>query len=114
MVTGAVFLACALFSLFFSASSYAHSVFVFAYPQGDEICTESYFSKEVRVRQSTIHMLDASGKELAQGTTDDNGNYCFKAPPGDGDLTFVVDAGVGHKGEFIYRTSERNAPGSGS
>lgn len=78
----------------------AHSVFVFAWVDGDRICTESYFSKKSKVRGGTIKMLNAQGKELQNGITDENGIFCFSPPQEAADLTFVIEAGEGHRGEF--------------
>ncbi|MDR2459409.1 MAG: hypothetical protein LBE38_01300 [Deltaproteobacteria bacterium] len=98
------------FSLACPQGASAHAVYVFAYSNGDEICTESYFTKKSRVRQGIIHMLNEEGQELDRGTTDDNGDYCFKAPASPGALKFVIEAGEGHRGEFILASQDRAEP----
>jgi nickel transport protein len=85
----------------------AHAVYIFAYSNGDEICTDSYFSKKNRVIAGKISMLDADGKVLAEGITANDGSYCFPAPPGEGKLNFVVLAGEGHRAEFTLEASDR-------
>jgi nickel transport protein len=102
-----------LFLVFFlgltlrAGNAEAHAVYIFAYANGDQICTDSYFSKKSRVIAGEVTMSDASGKVLEKGTTANDGSYCFKAPPGEGDLSFVVLAGEGHRGEFTLRAADR-------
>jgi nickel transport protein len=87
----------------------AHAVYVFAYADGDEICTESYFTRKNRVQGGRIVMQDASGTEIESAVTGSDGNHCFRAPPGEGDLKFVVLAGEGHRGEFTLPAADRPA-----
>ncbi|MDR1039669.1 MAG: hypothetical protein LBR80_05770 [Deltaproteobacteria bacterium] len=89
------------------APAIAHAVYVFAYADGDEICTESYFTRKNRVTGGRIVMQDASGNEIESASTGDDGNHCFSAPPGEGDLIFVVLAGEGHRGEFSFPAADR-------
>ncbi|MDR1312910.1 MAG: hypothetical protein LBQ12_04245 [Deltaproteobacteria bacterium] len=85
---------------------------MFAYANGDEICTESYFTRKNRVVDGRIAMQDASGTEIGSASTGADGNRCFPAPPGEGDLKFVVLAGEGHRGEFTLPAADR--PGAPS
>ncbi|MDR2368201.1 MAG: hypothetical protein LBF58_08865 [Deltaproteobacteria bacterium] len=89
-----------------AATAQAHAVFIFAWPQGDGICTQSYFSGKSPVRQGTVSISDASGKVLDSAKTDDKGDVCFNRPRTDSDLTFVVEAGEGHRAEFKLRASD--------
>ncbi|MDR0621361.1 MAG: hypothetical protein LBJ61_05745, partial [Deltaproteobacteria bacterium] len=84
----------------------AHAVFIFAWPQGDQICTQSYFSKKSPVRQGTVSILDQSGAVLDTAKTDDKGDVCFNRPQTTSDLTFVVEAGEGHRAEFKLREAD--------
>ncbi|MDR1081262.1 MAG: hypothetical protein LBQ79_09970, partial [Deltaproteobacteria bacterium] len=88
----------------------AHAVYVFAYPDGDQICTESYFTRRNRVTGGRITMQDQSGTEIESASTGSDGNRCFSAPPGEGDLKFVVLAGEGHRGEFTLPAADRPRP----
>jgi nickel transport protein len=105
--------ACALAAACASRAE-AHGVYVFAYASGDEICTESYFTRKDRVIGGKISMSDASGNELASASTGEDGNHCFKAPQGEGDLTFIVLAGEGHRGEFTFPAADRPRPAAAS
>ncbi|MDR2338560.1 MAG: hypothetical protein LBF40_00240 [Deltaproteobacteria bacterium] len=100
---------------FFAGDALAHEVYLFAYDKGSQICSESYFSADTKVRGGKVTVKDAAGKDIANGVTDDSGNYCFNAPKDvKGDLHFSLDAGEGHFGAFILRADQRApwAPGS--
>ncbi|MDR2199599.1 MAG: hypothetical protein LBR53_09135 [Deltaproteobacteria bacterium] len=86
----------------------AHAVYTFAYAEGDQICTMSYFSSQKdRVRNGEISM-HASDKTLIESArTDSEGNHCFDSPAEPGDLYFVIEAGQGHRAEFKLPAAER-------
>ncbi|MDR2405640.1 MAG: hypothetical protein LBE27_04650 [Deltaproteobacteria bacterium] len=88
----------------------AHAVYIFAYPNGDEVCTESYFTKKDRVKNGTISMFYADGTLIQSAKTDTDGNYCFPLPKVKGDLLFVIEAGEGHRGEFKLREEDLPSP----
>ncbi|MDR1677512.1 MAG: hypothetical protein LBS44_03880 [Deltaproteobacteria bacterium] len=98
-----IFVTVTVFFLAFIAEAKAHSVFIFAWPQGDEICTDSYFSKKSPVKGGTVTISDAAGKILDSAKTDSKGSVCFKRPQTNSDLTFVVMAGEGHRADFLLR-----------
>jgi nickel transport protein len=86
----------------------AHRVLVFAYAEGDTIHTESKFVPDTPVRQGKVLVLDAkTGKELLTGQTDDKGKFSFKIPAAAAaekmDLKIVVDAAMGHRGEWLLK-----------
>ncbi|MDR2302376.1 MAG: hypothetical protein LBF38_10095 [Deltaproteobacteria bacterium] len=84
----------------------AHAVFIFAWGEGDQICTNSYFSGKSPVRQGTVLIQDSAGKQLDSAKTDDKGDVCFNRPQTTSDLTFVVEAGEGHRAEFKLRAED--------
>lgn len=86
--------------------SLAHSVYIFAWADGPQICTESYFTQKSKVRGGEVRMLDASGNVLASGLTGEDGLYCFSLPEKVQPLVFSVQAGPGHKGSFTLEESE--------
>lgn len=86
---------------FCPASGLAHAVYIFAWPEADRICSESYFSKKNKVRGGTVEVYNAHGTLLASGTSDEAGGLCFAGLQNSGDLLFVVKAGQGHRGEFL-------------
>jgi nickel transport protein len=89
--------------LLFAEQALAHSVHIFAWADGERICSESYFSKTSRVRDGEAVMADAAGLVLARTRTDATGLACFPLPEKAQDLTFYVLAGPGHRGEFSLR-----------
>ncbi len=85
--------------LFFAPEARAHRVYLFAWEEGAQVCSESYFSKNAKIQDAPVEVLDAEGKILASGRTDAKGLFCFPRP-GDAALSIVVDAGQGHRGEY--------------
>ncbi len=105
----ALFLAAGLWGLLIALSAgtaQAHGVFIFAWPEGDRICTDSYFAKKSKVRDGQVKMLTPDGQELQRGRTDNQGGFCFLRPDKPGDLLFVIEAGQGHRGEFRLRAED--------
>ena len=105
LVRGVTFLLvlCAL-----ATPALAHRVLVFAYAEGDTIHTESKFVPDTPVRQGKVMVLDAkSGQELLTGQTDDKGKFSFKIPAEATaekmDLKIVVEAAMGHRGEWLLK-----------
>jgi nickel transport protein len=83
-----------------------HAVYVFAWAEGERICTDSYFTRSSPVLSGEVIMSAADGTELARAITDDDGQACFPRPRVEGDLLFAVLAGQGHKGQFTLRADE--------
>jgi nickel transport protein len=86
----------------------AHRVLVFAYVEGNTIHTESKFVPQTPVRQGEVQVLEQeTGKVLVTGQTDDKGRFSFKIPPAAAaqklDLKIVVEAGMGHRGEWLLK-----------
>ncbi|MDR1164299.1 MAG: hypothetical protein LBO66_00225 [Deltaproteobacteria bacterium] len=102
------------FSPLAPGSASAHAVYVFAYSASDQICSESYFSRKNRVQGGRVSLLSPNGTLLESGVTDGEGTFCFKSPDVAGDLIVAVEAGEGHRGEFILRASERSDSPSAS
>jgi nickel transport protein len=95
--------------LLLSEQALAHSVHIFAWADGERICTESYFTKTSRVRDGEAVMADTLGRILASGRTDETGLACFPLPDKAQDLTFSILAGQGHRGEFLLRAVDMAA-----
>ncbi|MBM4276145.1 MAG: carboxypeptidase regulatory-like domain-containing protein [Deltaproteobacteria bacterium] len=92
----------------FTTPALAHRVLVFAYTEGDTIHTESKFVPSTPVKQGKVQVLDAkSDKVLLTGETDDKGKFSGKIPPEVAaqkiDLKIVVEASMGHRGEFLLK-----------
>ena len=83
----------------------AHAVYLFAWVDGDRVCSEGYFAKKSKVRDGTVTVRNAAGSLVAEGRTNEQGLWCFPAPASQ-DLTFVLNAGQGHRAEFILPVKE--------
>jgi nickel transport protein len=86
----------------FSQPVLAHSVYIYAWLDGDTVYTESYFGGKRKVKGGTIRVYDLSGKKLLEGKTNDQGEFSFKTPQNI-DLRIVVEAGMGHQNEYVLK-----------
>lgn len=100
----AVFLALAV-CLVWTPAALAHRVYIFAWVEGDTIMTDCYFSKSKKVRGGRVTVFDPGGKKLLEGRTDENGAFSFKIPQKT-DLRLVLDAGMGHKAEWLLEAGD--------
>lgn len=103
-----LFLALALLG---QTSAEAHRVNVFAYVDGKDIVVECSYSKSKRVRNGAVTVLDAaSGETLLEGTTDEQGLFRFPVPHqarlSEADLRILLQAGEGHRNEWIVAAEE--------
>jgi nickel transport protein len=94
-----------------AAGAEAHSVYIFAFQDDGQICTNSYFGGKNKVRGGLVSMAAASGEILATAQTDDQGDACFPPPEAGQDLIFSVEAGDGHRAEFKLPASETQGAG---
>ncbi|MDD3312595.1 hypothetical protein, partial [Pseudodesulfovibrio sp.] len=97
--------------LFLAANASAHKVNIFAYADGDTVVTESGYSRSSRVQHGTVEVRNAADNELLlTGVTDEKGVFSFKIPEkakaGKMDLLLLVNAGVGHKGDWTVKYDE--------
>jgi nickel transport protein len=86
-------------------SSWAHKVIVFAWVEGDTVCTESKYSGGRKVKEGQIIVYDMQGQKVLEGKTDDQGLFSFKAPKRT-DLKIVLNAGMGHRAEWTIKAQE--------
>ena len=83
----------------------AHGVYVYAWVDGGTVYTESYFGAKGKVKGGLIKVYDLSGKKLLQGKSNDQGEFSFKSPQ-KSDLRIVVEAGMGHRNEYVLKAEE--------
>ena len=95
----------ATFLLPYSKVVYAHKVNMFAYSDGPNIFIEGYFSDGHKAQNSVVTVFDPAGKQLLQGTTDDKGQFSFPIPEKT-DLRVVLNAGMGHRTEYVIKANE--------
>ncbi len=84
---------------------WAHKVIVFAWTEGDTVYTESKFSGGKRVNSGIIKVYAPDGRKLIEGRTNAAGEYSFTIPQKT-DLKIVLDAGMGHRGEWTLMRDE--------
>ena len=89
----------------FPCTVWAHNVFIYAWVDGDTVYTESYFGAKRKVQGGLIRVFDLPGKELLEGRTNKKGEFSFKIPQKT-DLRIVVEAGMGHRNEFILKAED--------
>ncbi|MEA3416500.1 MAG: hypothetical protein U9R02_10160 [Thermodesulfobacteriota bacterium] len=83
----------------------AHKVLLTAYVEGDTVFVEGGFSDGTSCKNAGIEVFDPSGKKLLEGKTNENGEFSFK-PPQKTDLKLVLNAGMGHRGEYMVTADE--------
>ena len=83
----------------------AHKVLLTAYVEGDTVFVEGGFSDGTSCKNAGIEVFDPSGKKLLEGKTNEKGEFSFK-PPQKTDLKLVLNAGMGHMGEYTVPADE--------
>jgi nickel transport protein len=98
---------------FASGTVQAHKVYIFAWVEGDRVYTDSYFPDKKKVINGSVTVFDTAGNRLVQGETDEQGAFSFPVPK-KSDLRIVLQASMGHKGEFVLKAEELSggAPGT--
>lgn len=91
--------------LFMGTHAHAHGVYIFAWVEGDTVYTDSYFSSKKKVKDGVVKVFGTSGDILLEGKTDANGEFSFKIP-GKPPLRIVLEAGTGHRAEFLLEADE--------
>jgi nickel transport protein len=91
-----------------SASAWGHGLSVFAWVEGQRVMVESKFSGGKRPVNATVRVLAPDGRELLAGKTDDQGRWAFDLPQKTA-LKIVLEAGMGHRGEWTLSAEEVGA-----
>ncbi len=90
----------------FAKQSYAHKVNIFAYAEDGRIHAEGYFVDGSKCKNSRIEVIDdKSGEKLAEGYTDDNGQYVVDIPRATS-FKLILHAGTGHQNEYVLKEDE--------
>lgn len=105
--------------LFSCPDALAHKVGVYAYVEGGQLKVESYFYGGKACRQCLILVFGNEGSDsLLEGKTDQEGKFSL---PMDSfpiekksTLKFVVDAGSGHRGEYLLEVGKGTLEQSGA
>ncbi len=103
-----------LLSLLIATPALAHKVSVFAYVEDGQLFVEGYFADGKKAMNSDVAVYDDSGALLFEGKTDDQGVLIFPVPATGSDLRISLNAGGGHKGEYVIPADELgSAPPAG-
>ncbi|KMY68605.1 hypothetical protein AAU61_02930 [Desulfocarbo indianensis] len=89
----------------------AHKASVFGYLENGRIMGEGYFPGGGKAMGCKVVLLDASGKVLAATTTDGKGGFSLPAPQAKPPLKLVLNAGMGHKGEYTLTAKDLGQAG---
>lgn len=100
------FAAALAFSLILSAApAMAHRVVIFAWIEGDTVFTESQFPDGRKIADAQIKVFDMNKTLLLEGKTSESGEFSFKIPK-IAPLHIVLEAGMGHQGEWDLSEAE--------
>jgi len=95
-----IFFSLFLFVLAPVQQAFAHRVNVFAWVEGDAICSISKFSGGRPAKNADIIVFGPDKKTLLTGKTDEKGEFSFPIPKTDAGITLVLNASMGHRGEW--------------
>ena len=100
-----------LLLLSLAAPALAHRVSIYAWVENGQIHTQSRFSKKKPVKSGTVDVMDAAtGDIILSGPVTEEGIFVFDIPKdvldNPRDLTLVVNAGEGHKGDWKIEAAE--------
>ncbi|MDA3895324.1 MAG: hypothetical protein PF482_04135 [Desulfobacteraceae bacterium] len=97
-----------LLFIFSADIAFAHRVVVFAWIEGDTVFTESTFPDGRKIADGQVNVFDMDHNLLLQGKTDTNGEFSFKIPKKTA-LNIVLEAGMGHQGQWELSEDEINS-----
>jgi nickel transport protein len=97
-----------------SSPCFAHKVRIFAWQDGESIVTESKFSRGNPARNAEITVVETeTGKNLLSGKTYTDGLFTFPLPESNAkELKIIVDAGDGHKNNWIFHLENSVSDGA--
>lgn len=88
-----------------SSYAYAHKVNMFAYVEGNKVMMEGYFADGNKPMNCDVIVTDPDKNVLVKGLTDRDGKFSFDIPKIT-DLRIVLNAGMGHRAEFLISRDE--------
>ena len=94
-----------------SSAAFAHGMYVFAWPEGAQICAEGYYSSKRKVQGGQTRAVNQAGGIVAQGVSDGEGRWCF-TPYAPEELTIIYADDQGHRAEFVVTASVETGAGA--
>ncbi|MBI3772942.1 MAG: hypothetical protein HY272_09610 [Gammaproteobacteria bacterium] len=95
----------AVFGMVFATPAQAHKLNIFAFAESGKVLVDSYFVDGTKARDSKVNVFDSNGKSVTEGMTDKQGHFEFPIP-GQFDLKITVDAGMGHRAEWLVPAAD--------
>lgn len=86
-------------------TAWGHKLNLFTYVEGPTVHVEGYFADGGKAKNSDVTALDASQQVIAQGKTDENGEYAFDIATRT-NVQIVLNAGLGHQAEYLLTASD--------
>lgn len=86
-------------------AAWGHKLNLFTYVEGNTVHVEGYFADGGKAKLSEVIALDAAEQVIAEGKTNENGEYSFQVP-GPADVQIVLDAGLGHQAQYLLAANE--------
>jgi len=88
-----------------AALAFAHAAVLWAYVENNHVYVEAFFMGGNKVKNGRIVVVDAKGKKLLEGKTDEEGNFDF-APPVMDDMTILLRLDKAHGSEFKIKKED--------
>ena len=92
----------------FAGPAYAHRINIFAWEEGNKIVGEGYFASGRKCKGCQVSLYNIDGNLLSQTVTDDNGQFSFKVANQGGSYRLVLNGGLGHRAETVFKVDIDN------
>jgi hypothetical protein len=94
-----------LILLAFAALAFAHAAVLWAYVENNHVYVEAFFMGGDAVKNGKVVVVDAEGKKLLEGNTDEEGKFDF-APPVMDTMTILLRLDKAHGSEFTIKKED--------
>ncbi len=82
-----------------ATAAYAHAAVLWCYVENDQVHVEAFFMGGKKLQKGKILVLDAQGKKILEGLTDEKGIFSF-TPKVQNNMTIVLQLDEGHGSDF--------------
>jgi len=86
--------------MFGASAAWAHRVRVWAIASGDKVVCHGSVGRGAKAQNCDVRVYLPDGRTVAEGKTDEQGRFAFR-PTVRADLKIVLDAGEGHRAEYV-------------
>jgi len=88
-----------------AALAFAHAAVLWAYVENNHVYVEAFFMGGDKIKNGSIVVVDAKGKKLLEGKTDEEGKFDFDPPIMD-DMTILLRCDKAHRSEFKIKKED--------